>query len=80
MMSPSVLACGVATREWCRGANGLDIKKKVPPPEEMVTCPRCDKPLTYQKRIDYREGPAKFVYGCHQGHIAIYDEIEPSDT
>lgn len=42
-----------------------------------MTCPRCGAPMTLQQRIDFRNGPAKLVYECNRGHVAIAEAPEP---
>lgn len=33
--------------------------------------------MSYWKRIAFSEGPAKLLYHCLEGHVAVVDELDP---
>lgn len=41
-----------------------------------MTCPRCGGDMALKKQIDFPQGPAKLVYECSHGHVAIADAPE----
>lgn len=41
-----------------------------------MTCPRCGEAMSLKQQIDFPQGPAKLVFECLFGHIAITEAPE----